>query len=107
MSGGRWPNKQGTRGVWVPECRAPGAAVWLLMVHELRTNGGRPANEGRMKGLLRIFSMLLAVPVIGAAGFMIVVPGIKILDAFYLAVTTITTVGNNKIETLGPIGAFS
>ena len=53
----------------------------------------------RMKGILRILAMLLAVPVLGAAGFMLVVPRLSILDALYLAVTTITTVGNSRSDT--------
>jgi len=58
----------------------------------------------RMKGLFRILSMLLALPVLGAAGFMLVIPKISVLDALYLAVTTITTVGNSRLDTLGPAG---
>ena len=58
----------------------------------------------RMKGILRILSMLLALPVLGAAGFMLVIPGLSVLDALYLAVTTITTVGNSRLDTLAPAG---
>ncbi len=58
----------------------------------------------RMKGILRILSMLLALPVLGAAGFMLVIPRLSVLDALYLAVTTITTVGNSRLDTLGPAG---
>ncbi len=61
----------------------------------------------RMKGILRILSMLLALPVLGAAGFMLVIPKLGVLDALYLAVTTITTVGNSRLDSLGRAGGSS
>ncbi len=53
-----------------------------------------------MKGMLRLLLLLVAVPLIGAGGIMAIEPKYTALDALYMAVTTITTVGFGEIHPL-------
>lgn len=57
-----------------------------------------------MNAVVRLFLLLVAVPVIGAAGLMLIEPGYDFFDALYMAVTTITTVGFGEIHPLSRAG---
>ena len=56
-----------------------------------------------MSNIVRIIVLLLALPLVGVAGFMLV-EGWSFLDALYMAVITITTVGYEEVHPLSDGG---
>lgn len=65
--------------------------------------GFQPAGDPRTQILLG-FALLAFWFVIGTVGFLVIEDGWTVLDAFYMTVITITTVGYSEIHPLSPAG---
>lgn len=60
--------------------------------------------DDRMKFVLRLVAVLVALPLLGACGFVLIEDGWTFFDGLYMAVTTLSTVGFQEVHPLSTAG---